>query len=126
MTAPIKKLETSNNHQKLTVEALEKANLELAGARDAYHYIEGQIKWCIDNAKAARAEVSVAREEAIREYVANFYETIEYQSFTSYSRRFSYADVVERVDGLFPDLDTVVLRMEFLLMKLLPMHPQPK
>lgn len=39
-----KKMETSNNHQKLTVEALEKANLELAGLKDSNQFYESQIK----------------------------------------------------------------------------------
>lgn len=35
-----KKADTTNNHQKLTVEALEQANMHLLGVRDAKQFLE--------------------------------------------------------------------------------------
>lgn len=54
-------MEASNNH-KLTAEAF-----------------EGQINWYINDAKEAKAdaEAEVVKEEAVKEYVANFHETTE-------------------------------------------------
>ncbi|XP_022872417.1 uncharacterized protein LOC111391430 [Olea europaea var. sylvestris] len=45
VTSLTKKVEVSNEHQKVTAEALEKANLSLAGAQEAYQFLETQIKW---------------------------------------------------------------------------------
>lgn len=68
-----KKVETYNNHQTLTVEALEKANLDLQGTRDANQFLEGQIKCYINDAKKVKAEAMVAMEKAVKEYIANFH-----------------------------------------------------
>lgn len=65
MASFTKRVETSNNHQKVTVKALKKANLELAEAKDAYYFLESQIKWHVDDDTATR-------EKAVKDYIANF------------------------------------------------------
>lgn len=69
VTSLTKKLETSNNHQSLIVEALEKANLELAGLRDSNEFYEGKIKYYVEDAEKAQ----LAREEAVKDYVVIFH-----------------------------------------------------
>lgn len=108
-----KKVEVSNEHQKVTVEAMEKANLSLTGAQEAYHFLETQIKWYVDDASHAREEAQQAREEAVREYIANFHNTEEHKSFNAYWRNFAYAEVMERAEELYPNLDLTQLRSEF-------------
>ncbi|XP_022843376.1 uncharacterized protein LOC111366926 [Olea europaea var. sylvestris] len=101
-----KKVEVSNEHQKVTAEALEKANLSLVGAQEANRFLETQLKWYVDDA-------SHDREEAVQEYVANFHNTEEYKSFSAYWRNFAYAEVMERAEELYPNLDLTQLRSEF-------------
>ncbi|XP_022868626.1 uncharacterized protein LOC111388175 [Olea europaea var. sylvestris] len=113
MASLTKKVEVSNEHQKVIAEALEKANLSLAGARDAYQFLEGQAKWYMSDASVAREEARTAREEAVKEYIANFHTTEEYKSFSSYWRNFAYAEVLERAEELYPNLDLAQLRSEF-------------
>ncbi|XP_022845289.1 uncharacterized protein LOC111368283 [Olea europaea var. sylvestris] len=154
-----KKVEVSNEHQKVTAEALEKANLSLVGAQeanrfletqlkwyvdDASHareeaqqiealkkevhesqcevasltkkanrFLETQLKWYVDDASHAREEAQQAREEAVQEYVANFHNTEEYKSFSAYWRNFAYAEVMERAEELYPNLDLTQLGSEF-------------
>lgn len=67
-----------------------------------------------EEAQRAKDEVERARAEAVKNYIDNFHDTTEYQSFSTYWRRFGYAKVVERVEELHPDLDTSALRTEFL------------
>ncbi|XP_022881033.1 axoneme-associated protein mst101(2)-like [Olea europaea var. sylvestris] len=50
------KVEVSNEHQKVTAEALEKANAHLASSQEAYQFLEGQVKWYVDDASHAREE----------------------------------------------------------------------
>lgn len=97
----------------MTAEALEKANLSLAGSQEAYQFLETQIKWYVDDASHAREEAQQAREEAVQEYVANFHNTEEYKSFSTYWRNFAYAEVMERAGELYPNLDLTQLRSEF-------------
>ncbi|XP_022891756.1 axoneme-associated protein mst101(2)-like [Olea europaea var. sylvestris] len=97
----------------VTAEALEKANLSLAGARDAYQFLEGQAKWYMNDASVAREEARTAGEEAVKEYIANFHTTEEYKSFSAYWRNFAYAEVLERAEELYPNLDLAQLRSEF-------------
>lgn len=85
----------------------------LAGAQDAYKFIEGQIKWYVDDATHARKEAQNAREEAVKDYIANFHNTAEYQSFSTYWRNFAYAEVMERAEELYPTQDLLQLRSEF-------------
>ncbi|XP_022871083.1 uncharacterized protein LOC111390297 [Olea europaea var. sylvestris] len=113
VTSLTKKVEVSNEHQKVTAEALEKANLSLTGAQEAYHFLETQVKWYVDGASHAREEAQQAREEAVQEYVANFHNTDEYKSFSTYWRNFAYAEVMERAEELYPNLDLTQLRSEF-------------
>ncbi|XP_022894769.1 axoneme-associated protein mst101(2)-like [Olea europaea var. sylvestris] len=108
-----KKVEVSNEHQKVTAEALEQANLSLAGARDAYQFLEGQAKWYMNDASVAREEARTAAEEAVKAYIANFHTTEEYKSFSAYWRNFAYAEVLERAEELYPNLDLAQLRSEF-------------
>ncbi|XP_022850772.1 uncharacterized protein LOC111372622 [Olea europaea var. sylvestris] len=108
-----KKVEVSSDHQKVTVKALEKANPSFAGARDAYQFLEGQEKWYMNDASVAREEARTAREEAVKEYITNFHTTEEYKSFSSYWRNFAYAEVLERAEELYPNLDLAQLRSEF-------------
>ncbi|XP_022862709.1 uncharacterized protein LOC111382907 [Olea europaea var. sylvestris] len=108
-----KKVEVSNEHQKVTAEALEQANLALAGARDANQFLEGQAKWYMNDASVAREEARNAAEEAVRAYIANFHTTEEYKSFSAYWRNFAYAEVLERAEELYPNLDLAQLRSEF-------------
>ncbi|XP_022852184.1 axoneme-associated protein mst101(2)-like [Olea europaea var. sylvestris] len=108
-----KKVEVSNEHQKVTAEALEKTNLSLAGAQDAYQFLEGQAKWYMNDASVVRDEARTAREEVVKEYIANFHTTEEYKSFSSYWRNFAYAEVLERAEELYPNLDLAQLRSEF-------------
>ncbi|XP_022874284.1 uncharacterized protein LOC111393122 [Olea europaea var. sylvestris] len=107
-------VEVSNDHQKVTAEALEKANKELAGAQDAYKFIEGQIKWYVDDAAHAKEEAQNAREETMKAYIANFHNIEEYKSFSTYWRNFAYAEVMERAEELYPNQDLSQLRSEFM------------
>ncbi|XP_022857163.1 axoneme-associated protein mst101(2)-like [Olea europaea var. sylvestris] len=107
------KKEVYESQCEVTAEALEKANLSLAGARDAYQFLEGQAKWYMNDASVAREEARTAREEAVKEYIANFHTTEEYKSFSSYWRNFAYAEVLERAEELYPNLDPAQLRSEF-------------
>ncbi|XP_022865629.1 caldesmon-like [Olea europaea var. sylvestris] len=107
------KKEVHESQCEVTAEALEKANLSLAGARDAYQFLEGQAKWYMNDASVAREEARTAREEAVKEYIANFHTTEEYKSFSSYWRNFAYAEVLERAEELYPNLDLAQLRSEF-------------
>ncbi|XP_022863888.1 axoneme-associated protein mst101(2)-like [Olea europaea var. sylvestris] len=109
-----KKVEVSNEHQKVTTEALEKANLFVAGARDAYQFLEGQAKWYMNDTSVVREEARTVGEEAVKEYITNFHTTEEYKSFSAYWRNFAYAEVLERVEELYPNLDLAQLRSEFL------------
>ncbi|XP_022852599.1 protein bangles and beads-like [Olea europaea var. sylvestris] len=108
-----KEVEVSNEHQKVTIEALEKANRSLTGAQEAYHFLETQVKWYVDDASHAREEAQRAREETVQEYVANFHNTDEYKNFSAYWRNFAYAEVMERAEELYPNLDLTQLRSEF-------------
>ncbi|XP_022883483.1 axoneme-associated protein mst101(2)-like [Olea europaea var. sylvestris] len=107
------KKEVYESQCEVTAEALEKANLSLAGARDAYQFLEGQAKWYMNDSSVAREEARTAREEAVKEYIANFHTTEEYKSFSSYWRNFAYAEVLERAEELYPNLDLAQLRSEF-------------
>ncbi|XP_022891702.1 uncharacterized protein LOC111406522 [Olea europaea var. sylvestris] len=109
-----KKVEVSNEYQKVTAKALEKANLSLVGAQDAYHFLETQIKWYVDDASHAREEAQRARKQAVQEYVANFHNTEEYKSFSAYWRSFAYAEVMERAEEMYPNLDLTQFRSEFM------------
>ncbi|XP_022872741.1 uncharacterized protein LOC111391724 [Olea europaea var. sylvestris] len=109
-----KKVEVSNEYQKVTAEALEQANLALAGARDANQFLEGQAKWYMNDASVAREEARTAAEEAVKAYIANFHTIEEYKSFSAYWRNFAYAEVLERAEELYPNLDLAQLRSEFL------------
>ncbi|XP_022875753.1 uncharacterized protein LOC111394224 [Olea europaea var. sylvestris] len=96
------------------IEALKReANLALAGARDANQFLEGQAKWYMNDASVAREEARNAAEEAVRAYIANFHTTEEYKSFSAYWRNFAYAEVLERAEELYPNLDLAQLRSEF-------------
>ncbi|XP_022890577.1 uncharacterized protein LOC111405776 [Olea europaea var. sylvestris] len=100
MASLTKKVEVSNEHQKVTVEALEKANLSLVGAQESNRFLETQLKWYVDDASHAREEAQLAREEAVQEYVGNFHNTDEYKSFSAYWRNFAYAETpAEDVHG---------------------------
>ncbi|XP_022868502.1 uncharacterized protein LOC111388070 [Olea europaea var. sylvestris] len=107
------KKEVYESQCEVTAEALEKANLSLAGARDAYQFLEGQAKWYMNDASVAREEARTAAEEAVKEYIANFHTTEEYKSFSAYWRNFAYAEVLERAEELYPNLDLAQLRSEF-------------
>ncbi|XP_022888758.1 uncharacterized protein LOC111404209 [Olea europaea var. sylvestris] len=109
-----KKVEVSKDHQKMTAEALEKANRELAGAQDSYKYIEGQIKWYVDDVTHAREEAQNARKDVVKDYIANFHNTEEYQSFNTYWRNFAYAEVMEQAEELYPNQDLSQLRSKFM------------
>ncbi|XP_022858483.1 uncharacterized protein LOC111379357 [Olea europaea var. sylvestris] len=75
------------------IEALKReANLSLAGTRDAYQFLEGQVKWYMNDASVAREEARTAAEEAVKAYIANFHTTEEYKSFSAYWRNFAYAE----------------------------------
>ncbi|XP_022853416.1 uncharacterized protein LOC111374888 [Olea europaea var. sylvestris] len=108
-----KKVEVSNEHQKVTAEALEQANLSLAGARDAYQFLEGQAKWYMNDASVAREEARTAAEGVVKAYIANFHTTEEYKSFSKYWRNFAYAEVLERAEELYPNLGLAQRRSEF-------------
>lgn len=82
-------------------------------ARDAYNFLERQIKWHVDNAKAAKEEAKVANEEAMKEYIANIHTTKEYQRFSAYWRNFTYAEVLGRAEELNLDYNLAELRSEF-------------
>lgn len=106
-------MEVSNNHQKVTAEALEKVNSALASAQDAHQFLEGQIKWYMDDATKVREEAQEVREEAVKDYIANFHNTEEYKSFSTYWMNFAYAEVIERAEELYPNQDLSQLRSEF-------------
>ncbi|XP_022873607.1 axoneme-associated protein mst101(2)-like [Olea europaea var. sylvestris] len=89
------------------------ANLALAGARDANQFLEGQAKWYMNDASVAREEARTAAEEAVKAYIANFHTTEEYKSFSTCWRNFAYAEVLERAEELYPNLDLAQLRSEF-------------
>lgn len=55
-------------------------------------------------------ELPLVREEKVKNYIANFYLTEKYQSFAAYWRRFGYAEMVEKVEELFLNLKTTILR----------------
>ncbi|XP_022865182.1 axoneme-associated protein mst101(2)-like [Olea europaea var. sylvestris] len=76
-------------------------------------FLEGQAKWYMNDASVSREEARTAREEAVKEYIANFHTTEEYKSFSSYWRNFAYAEVLERAEELYPNLDLAQLRSEF-------------
>lgn len=108
-----KKVEVSNDHQKVTAEALEKANLELAKAQDAYKFLDGQIKWHVDELAKAKEEANLVREEAIKDYIANFHNIEEYKGFSIYWRNYAYAEMMERAEELYPNQDLSQLRSKF-------------
>ncbi|XP_022876812.1 uncharacterized protein LOC111395018 [Olea europaea var. sylvestris] len=108
-----KKVKVSNDHQKVTAKALEKANLALASSQEAYQFLEGQIKWYVDDTTKAREEDQEAKEEAVKDYIANFHNIEEYKSFSTYWRNFAYAEVMERAEELYPNQDLSQLRSEF-------------
>ncbi|XP_022868137.1 protein WEAK CHLOROPLAST MOVEMENT UNDER BLUE LIGHT-like 1 [Olea europaea var. sylvestris] len=96
------------------IEALKReANLALAGARDANQFLEGQAKWYMNDASVAKEEARTAAEEAVKAYIANFHTTEEYKNFSAYWRNFAYAEVLERAEELYPNLDLAQLRSEF-------------
>ncbi|XP_022854660.1 uncharacterized protein LOC111375973 [Olea europaea var. sylvestris] len=64
-------------------------------------------KWYVDDATHAREEAQSAREEAVRDYIANFHNTEEYKSFSTYWRNFAYAEVMERAEELSEFVDEV-------------------
>ncbi|XP_022856961.1 uncharacterized protein LOC111378026 [Olea europaea var. sylvestris] len=90
-----KKVEVSNEHQKVTAEVLEQANLALASARDANQFLEGQSKWYMNDASVAREEARNAAEEA---------RVLE---------ELRLCEVLEREEELYPNLDLAQLRSEF-------------
>lgn len=53
-------------------------------------------------------------EEAMKNYVAKFHLTEEYQCFGTYWRTFAYVEVKDRVGELYPELDAAELRAKFL------------
>ncbi|XP_022871745.1 uncharacterized protein CG45076-like [Olea europaea var. sylvestris] len=107
------KREVYESQCEVTAEALEQANLALAGARDANQFLEGQAKWYMNDASVAREEARTAAEEAVKAYIANFHTTEEYKSFSAYWRNFAYTEVLERAEELYPNLDLAQLRSEF-------------
>lgn len=50
----------------------------------------------------------------VKNYIVNFHETREHQSFATYWRRFGYAEMVDRMEELFSYVNTTELRIEFL------------
>lgn len=118
--SPHKKVDISNNHQRLAIEALEQANLQLQGARDSNQFLEKQVKYYLGEVERLETELRASKEEAVKTYIARFYKTMEYQSFAAYWKRFGYATSRKLCEGglqgggLFPGLNTTELRAEFL------------
>lgn len=110
----IKKVETSDNHRKLMIEALEKANLELVGLKDSNTFYESQIKHYVEVADRTKAKAQLAGEEAVKTYITDFHLTEEYQRFSIYWKKFSYTEIVERMEELYPKLSTIELIAEYL------------
>lgn len=59
-------------------------------------------------------ELPMVREEVVKNSIANFHLTEEYQGFDSYQRRLGYAEVVDTLEGLFLDLNTAELGIKYL------------
>lgn len=114
VAALTKNVEISDNQQKVTAEVLEKANLELAGARDANQFMEKELKWHEVEVKKYEADVIEAGDIAMRNYIANFHLTEEYHRFGMYSSRVAYQEVFERLEEVHPGLDVSELKAEFL------------
>lgn len=57
--------------------------------------MEGQIKWHVDELAKAKEEANVVREEAVKDYIANFHNTEEYKGFSIYWRNYAYAEMME-------------------------------
>lgn len=49
----------------------------------------------------------------MRDYIANFHNTEEYKSFSTYWRNFAYAEVMEGAEELYPNQDLSQHRLEF-------------
>lgn len=114
VAALTKKVEISDNHQKVTAEALEKANLELTGARDAGQFMEKELRWLEAEVKRYEADVVEAGDIAVKNYVANFHHTEEYRRFGLYWSKVAYEEVFERLGEVHPQLDVSELKAEFL------------
>lgn len=70
--------------------------MQLQGARDANEFLEAQVKHYLHETKRLKTELPLSREEAVKNYSANFHHMEEYQSFASYWKRFGYTEVVEK------------------------------
>lgn len=92
-----KEVETSNNLQKLTIEAFEKANLENVGLKDANAFYEIQMKYYVQEADQAKVSAQKTGKEAMKDYTAYFHLTEECYLFDACWRRFAYVKVVARV-----------------------------
>lgn len=68
------------------------------------------------------AELPLAKDEVVRCYIANFHQIEKYQSFVAYWRRFSYVELVEKVDVLFLAWNTMELKVEILARCLKPLQ----
>ncbi|XP_022847683.1 uncharacterized protein LOC111370230 [Olea europaea var. sylvestris] len=99
------------------IDALKKevyeSQCEMASLTKKVEFLEGQAKWYMNDASVAKEEARTAGEEAVKEYIANFHTTEEYKSFSAYWRNFAYAEVMERAEELYPNLDLTQLKSEF-------------
>lgn len=78
--------------------------MELIGFKDENQFYEVQMKHYVQEVDKAKVDAQLSSEEAIRNYIANFHLTEEYQCFGTYWMRFFYIDVVDKVYSFIRNL----------------------
>lgn len=84
MASFTKKVETSDNHQRIATEALELANKENASLNQQVWELNTRVSATVEEVEVARNEVESADSEAEKRYIANFHLIKRYQNFGSY------------------------------------------
>jgi chromosome segregation ATPase len=108
-----KRVETSDAHQKIAAEALERANKEKEGLTGEVKELTSQFSKLREEIEGVRSEAERSKAEAEDHFLANFHLTEKYQQFALYWRRYAYTEVVEWIE-VHSTQDTSELRAEFL------------
>lgn len=109
-----KQVETFDAHQKLAVEALERANKENIALKQQVGELDSRISRLTEEVETIRKEIESAYSYVEEWYIANFHFMEAYQSFVKYRQRYAYTEMVEQIEVHSQTFNTFELRSEFL------------
>ncbi|CAA2962138.1 Hypothetical predicted protein, partial [Olea europaea subsp. europaea] len=107
VNALTKRVENSDNLQKIALTALEAANKKKTELKAKVEELTSEVA----DLKQWLEEIGPA---AVDEYIAHFHETAKYDGLRMYSRGVAYNEVFKRLVKLYPELDLASMMEEFI------------